>query len=588
MKLVSRFRNGRMSLFGLAVLLAVDLCGASFAAEEVTPEEARSLAREAYLFGYPMVENYRTLLNYAVDQSSPEFKGPFNTIVGMTRPYTPQDSVASPNNDTMAAFAWLDLRTEPVVLTVPAFDKSRYFSITLVDLYTHNFAAIGTRATGSAGGNFLITGPNWKGKTPGGITRTFACESQFAFAVFRTQLLGPGDLQNLQSVQAAFQIRTLSQYLKKSAPPRAPTAYFPAFNRTLADGPGFITYLNFVLDYCRIHPEDTALLKRLEKIGVGPGKPFDPQTLSSEMTIALQAGIDDAVAEGDAAIPQVRTLYQLYGNRAVFKGNHFKRYLGARLGLYAGDWEETLYIPMGTDADGRPLDGKDGVKYLLQFPPGKLPPVNAFWSLTLYDAQTKGFSPNVANRHALNTSIKPDFLLDEDGGLTLYISQYSPGPGPDVNWLPAPPGPFYLVLRLYWPKPAALEGKWAAPLPKRVLALPGGAPIPDIPFDPPFVQEAPRPLPTATPLSQPGTPPFVQPSSTPAPTPEPSPVSTPQPTPLPTIQVPRIEPPFVRDPTLPPPVSTPLPVRAALPVERSEAVSSPPPAPVYAPPFVRD
>lgn len=587
MKFLAPSRRCGVCLLSVLVVLSLARAVAS-PVEEVTPEEARRLAREAYLFGYPMVENYRTLLNYAVDQNSPEFKGPFNTLVAMARPYTTQDSVPSPNNDTMAAFAWLDLRAEPVVLTVPAFDKSRYFSITLVDLFTHNFAAIGTRTTGRTGGNFLITGPNWKGKTPGGITRTFPCESQFAFAVFRTQLLGPGDLQNLQATQAAFQIRTLSQYLKKPAPPRAKTAYFPAFSPSLADGPGFITYLNFVLDYCRIHPDDAPLFKRLEKIGIGPGKPFDPRTLSPEMTIALQAGIDDAVAEGDAAVPQVRTLYQLYGSRAVFKGDHFKRYLGARLGLYAGDWEETLYIPMGSDADGRMLDGKDGVKYLLQFPPGKLPPVNAFWSLSLYDAKTQGFSPNAANRHTLNTSIKPDLLPDADGGLTLYISQYSPGPGPDVNWLPAPPGPFYLVLRLYWPKPAALEGKWTPPLPRRVLALPTGAPIPDVPFDPPFVQEAARPTPTPTPPPVPGAPPFVLPTPTPVPAEEPVSTGPPAPTPLPTIKVPRVEPPFVRDSVLPQPVSSPLPVRAALPVETTGAASTPTPTPAYAPPFVRE
>ncbi|MFZ4681923.1 MAG: DUF1254 domain-containing protein, partial [Terrimicrobiaceae bacterium] len=411
----------RVSHFALTAGLFLTVASAARAVESsLTTDEVRALAKEAYVFGYPLVENYRTLFFYAVDQSSSEYKGPFNAFVHMGRSYTPQDSVPSPNNDTVSSFAWLDLRSEPVVLTVPKIDKARYFSLTLVDLYTFNFASIGTRLGGNAGGNFLITGPRWKGKTPGGITLTFPCETDFALAVIRNQLFGPGDFANLRQVQEGFTIRPLSQFLKKPAPPRAPPASFPTFSRSRADSVDFIRYLNFVLQFCKVHPSETQLLARLAKIGVGAGKPFDSQTLPPEMMIAMEAGIGDAIAERDVARTNLRTLYKLFGSRAVMKNNYFNRFLGARIGLYTTDWEETLFITAGTDNTGRPLDGKGGNRYIMRFEPGKLPPVNAFWSLTLYDTKTNSFYPNLYNRYSINSSILPVPVADADGGVTFY------------------------------------------------------------------------------------------------------------------------------------------------------------------------
>lgn len=560
------------------------------AADALTADEVRKLAKEAYVFGYPLIENYRTMFFFAVDKSSPEYRGPFNTFIHMGRPYSPVDSVAAPNNDTISSFAWLDLRAEPVVVTVPKIGKERYFSMNFVDLYGFNFTSIGTRTLGNGGGNFLITGPNWKGKTPGGITRTFPCETQFAVIVSRLQFLGPGDILSLRALQETFQVRTLNEFLRKPKAPPTRAVSFPGFNRTLASGPGFIDYLNFVLGFCRIHPSEEALLKRLEKIGVAPGKAFNPQGFSPEMMAAIQAGIEDANAEAAEAAVKIRSLFKLYGNREVFKGNYFNRFLGARLGLYAPDWEEVLYIPFGTDADGRPLDGKDGTKYVLYFPPGKLPPVNAFWSLSLYDARTKGFFANPYNRYTLNSSIQPAFQLDADGGLTLYISQYSPGPGPDVNWLPAPAGPFTLTLRLYWPKPQALEGKWMPPQPKKVVAP--VATTEETPFAPPFVKETPATPTSAEPMVPRAEAPFIREVSVaPTPTPTPGP-ALPSTTPLPTIKAPVIAPPFVEGPGMAEPAYTPPPVRQALPVEKREKAPTPQPSASPArqagPPFVTD
>lgn len=540
----------------LAALAAGLMLARGEAAETLTPAEARALAKEAYIFGAPLVANYRTMFFHAVDKMSPEYRAPFNTFVHVGRGYGPADAAVSPNNDTIPSFAWLDLRRQPVVLTVPKFAKGRYYSITLVDLFTFNFANIGTRVNGPVnGGNYLITGPNWKGKTPGGITRTYASETQFALVILRTQMFGPGDLENLRLLQQEFRIQPLNVFLKKSPPPPAPAIQFPGYSRSRAEGIDFIGYLNFVLQFCAPHPSEKELLARLAKIGVGPGRFFDSRNLSPEISIAMNAGIEDAVDEADRAIPKIRNLYQLYGSRAVMKGKYFNRFLGARIGLYTADWEETLYLPIGADSEGLPLDGKGGMKYVLEFPPGKLPPVNGFWSLSLYDGRTKSFYANAFNRYTINSSLPPAPVADANGGVTIYVQHDPPGPGLEANWLPAPDGPFYLTLRLYWPKPIALEGRWTAPVPKKVtLAV---APPAEIPFNPPFVRSSPTPAPSFGSAPGPRTaPPFVQdektpPSSSATPVPEaraipvarpaPSVSTVPQGTPVPST------PPFVQE-----------------------------------------
>ncbi len=561
----------------LALLLCPVLAWAA-PAENLTPAEARKLTREAYIYGYPLIENYRTMFFFALDKGSAEYKGPFNTIVHLSRA-SAGDGVASPNNDTLTSFAWLDLRNEPVVITVPPGEKGRYYSVTLVDLYTFNFATIGTRVDKNLkGGNYLITGPTWKKPTPGGITMTYPCETQFALAIFRNQLLGDGDGAALSTIQQAFRVRTLGAFLRKPIPNTVKPTQFPGYVRSRADGVEFISYLNFILQYCAPHPSETALMARLARIGVGPGKPFDERQIPPDILEAMKKGVEDALAEVALALPKVRSLYQLYGSRAVMKGNFFNRFLGAKLGLYAGDWEETLFIPVGVDAEGRPLDGANGNRYTLRFPPGQLPPVNAFWSLTLYDGQSRSFSRNLYNRYAINSSIKPDLVPDADGGYTIYLQKDSPGPGPDANWLPAPNGPFYLTMRLYWPKPTALEGKWMMPVPKRQV-MPVAAEKEEI-FNPPFVKEVvPTPTPGFLPLTNRTVAPFVEDKKA---TPAPSPTATP-----------RTYAPFVKEPGAP----TPEPDEPMnIPVARAEAVPARPsatPTPAatpyqYAPRFVED
>jgi hypothetical protein len=433
-----------------------------------TPEEAREIAREAYVYGFPLVDSYRVQHAYFVDVVNPEYKGAWNTIHSIARVFTPNDkAVQTPNSDTPYSMLGLDLRAEPIVLTVPPIEAERYFSVQLVDAYTHNFAYIGSRATGNGGGSYLVAGPDWRGDTPAGIAQAIRSETRLALAIYRTQLLNPADLENVRRVQSGYRLQPLSAFLGQAAPPAAPAIDFiapltPATQKTSLE---FFEQLNFVLQFCPTVPSETDLMARFARIGVGAGKRFDPATLSPEMAAALQAGMADAWTDVEAvqarmAAGEVRS-GDLFGTREYLKNNYAYRMTAAVVGIYGNSKLEAMYPLYATDADGRKLDGVN--RYTLRFGPDELPPVNAFWSLTMYEMPASLLSANPIDRYLINSPMLPQLRRDADGGVTILIQHESPGKAREANWLPAPAGPFVMAMRLYWPKPAALEGQWKAP-----------------------------------------------------------------------------------------------------------------------------
>ena len=209
-----------IAVAALAVLLSA---GARPSAQAqiigVPLEEARVIAKEAYLYAFPMVEAYKTLYAQAVDKGGPNYKAPFNQIGNTAQVFTPKDTaIITPNSDTPYSMMWMDLRAEPLVLTLPEIDAKRFYHVQLIDLYTHNFAYLGKRATGSKGGNFLVAGPNWKGETPAGIEKVVRSETEIAYALYRTQLFGAADLENVRKIQAQYKVQPLSAFLKQPAP----------------------------------------------------------------------------------------------------------------------------------------------------------------------------------------------------------------------------------------------------------------------------------------------------------------------------------------------------------------------------------
>ncbi|NUQ64122.1 MAG: DUF1254 domain-containing protein [Pirellulales bacterium] len=459
-----------MKLVTLTLLAAV--CIPAVRAADVTPHEARAIAKQAYIYGYPMVDGYRVQYTYFVDKEHPNYKCPWNQINNNARVNTPEDrTVQTPNSDTPYSQLGLDLRAEPWVLTVPAIESERYFSVQLIDLYTHNFAYVGTRTTGNGGGRFLIAGPDWKGRKPPGITKVIQSESELVYAIFRTQLFNPGDIENVKKVQAGYRVRPLSAFLGRPAPKAAPPIDWikPLKTDEQAKSLEVFNILSFVLRFCPEHPSEKTLRAKFASIGIGPGKKLDFLAMPETTRAAYQQGVADAWE--DFAELQKKadsgelTSADAFGTREELKNNYLLRWAGAVLGIYGNSAAEAIYPLYFVDADQKPLDAFAN-RYTLRFGPGKLPPVNAFWSVTMYDLPDRFLVANPLNRYLINSPMLSQLRKDADGGLTIYIQHESPGKE-EANWLPAPKGPFFMSLRLYYPKREALNGQWEAPKAQR-------------------------------------------------------------------------------------------------------------------------
>ena len=459
-----------------AVALGAALAGAVLASTSVhaqsisiSPAEVRAIAKDATIYGFPLVDSYRIQYSYFVDRGGPEYKATWNTLVNNARVYTPDDkAVQTPNSDTPYSFIGADLRAEPLVFTVPAVEKGRYYSLQFIDMYTFNFAYVGSRATGNGPGSYLLAGPNWNGTKPANIKAVIRSETDFALVIYRTQLFNPGDIENVKKIQEGYKVQTLSQFLHRPAPDAAPTVNFikpltADQERTSLD---FFSVLNFVLQYCPTNPAEEALMGRFAKIGVGAGRKFDANSLSPGMKQAFEDGMANAwKAFNDLKTSEIDTgttsSADFFGTRASLKGRYLYRMAAAVLGIYGNSKQEAIYPVYFVDSDKQKLDGKH--RYTLRFAPGQLPPVNAFWSLTMYQLPSSLLFANPLNRYLINSAMLPNLKRDADGGITLYIQRNSPGADKESNWLPAPGGAFFVAMRLYWPKPDAYNGKWQQP-----------------------------------------------------------------------------------------------------------------------------
>lgn len=430
----------------------------------------RAIAKEATIWGFPLVDNYRVQYSYFADRGGPEFKAPWNTIANVARVYTPDDkAIQTPNSDTPYSYIGADLRAEPLVISVPAVEAGRYYSLQFIDQYTFNFAYVGSRATGNEAGSFLLAGPGWKGRKPPGVRSVIHCETDFAFVLYRTQLFEPADIEKVKAIQAGYKVQPLSQFLGKPAPAAAPAIDFPKplSPEQQRNSAAFFQLLNFILQFCPTHVSERALRRRFDRIGIGPGKTLDIAKLAPERRRALEDGMADAwkafaTFKASDLDTGKRTAAEGFGTRSFLKNDYMIRMASAALGIYGNSKEEALYPFYYTDFAGKPLNGKDG-RYTLRFDPTSTFPVNAFWSLTVYELPQSLLSANAINRYLINSPMLPSLKRDPDGLVTLHLQHESPGPDREANWLPVPAGPFWTTLRLYWPKPAALDGSWKQP-----------------------------------------------------------------------------------------------------------------------------
>ncbi|HZG32374.1 MAG TPA: DUF1254 domain-containing protein [Sphingopyxis sp.] len=457
----------------LAMLAGIAAATPVALAQALTPAEARQIAREAYIYGFPMVDHYRVQHAYFVNRTGAEYKGAWNRIHNEARVYTPKDrAIHTPNADTPYSMVGADLRAEPLVLSMPRVGKDRYYVVQFVDLYTHNFDYVGTRSTGNGEGRYLLAGPGWKGPTPRGIKRVIRAETDLVFLFYRTQLFSPSDIANVKRVQAGFGVETLSHYLGVPPPPASPPIAFvePLSAAEERTSPHFFGILDFLLRELPVHPAERDMRARFARLGVGGTGRFDYDAMTPELQRAVREGMADAWQAYAGLSAQIEKgevgSGDIVGTRDHLAGRYLNRMAAAVRGIYGNSKEEAVYIGYPVDAAGQKTDGRH--RYRLRFAPGELPPVRSFWSLTMYELPDRMLVENPLERYLINSAMLPALRRDPDGGITLEIGHETPGSEREANWLPAPDGPFLVILRAYWPTGALADGSWKKPPLERI------------------------------------------------------------------------------------------------------------------------
>lgn len=432
-------------------------------ATSLDQQQAKALAQEAYVFAYATGEHNKLL-------SAISATLPFNQLYSTPKLLGPEDDkVVSPNNDTFYSHGLLDLRGEPQVLHVPAID-GRYYSFQLVDMRTNNLDYIGTRATGKQAGRYLIAGPDWQGKVPAGFNGVIRSPSRVLFILGRTEVKGEADQAIAAQVLKDYVLQPLSK-VQGSTPP-APLAkpQIPVY-RDSKQGAAveLFSRFNALASLHEWAPSEQQKLARYAQIGVVPGAQFNPPAMLRE---AIAAGAEAGREQIRVASSQISAEQQGWVMSPTrvgqFGDDDLSRAAVAWRYIYANDPIETIYPMAMRDAQGQVLNGRNS--YRLHFAAGQLPPVDAFWSLTLYDGKTQLLVENPIQRYSLGDR-SPALEYDVDGGLTLTLQRQAPA-SPN-NWLPTPDGPFNLLLRLYLPQQRALDGRY--PLPTIEIIKQGGA-----------------------------------------------------------------------------------------------------------------
>ena len=470
-----------LAVFGLALF---GLSSTAVVAEQTQPTAsetvvdwretyAYTLGTQAFVYGFPWVFLSELRYQWVTQARDPKWipYAPLNQFWNSTELATGEMKTGgSPNNDTLYSMAWLDLAKEPMILSVPEMGE-RYYSFELASLDSDNFAYAGTRATGNRPGNYAIIGPDWHGQLPADVAALPPSRTSYALMFGRTLVYDRADLANVHKLQAQYRLTPLSQWGKKDVTPAPasrdvwkpfdaksdPLAAFKTMNKAMTENP----------------PDEAhkSMLANFATIGIGPGQDV------SKMDAATQRGLARAATDGMKLLRSAlasgmgkKVNGWTYPPAAMGRaGLHDEFLLRAAVqclgGIIANDPDEAIYMNTFVSKDGQPLAGSN--RYVAHFPPGQLPDVKAFWSLTMYGLDNN-LVANPINRYKLGSYPKGEMQLDADGGLTLYLQHESPGKDKESNWLPAPSEAFYLVLRSYLPGASLVAQEWVPPAVTRV------------------------------------------------------------------------------------------------------------------------
>ena len=429
--------------------------------EGLSTEQVKAIAREAYVFCFPLVMNYRMMYIQAIDSSSKSYSGGFGKWRNLGTA-SPQDTdVVTPNNDTPYSWAWVDLRTEPWVLTMPKIDPKRFYTSQWDDLWGFVLDNPGSVEDGNGGEKILLAAPGWKGDLPAGIERVIQGESEFLGTLTRTQMIDPSDLPNVEKIQGEYGLEPLSAFLATPAPEAAmPVSWMP-WQDNAETTEDFWAYANFMLGFTTPNPIDKPTLDKIAQIGVGAGMTWNSASQNKDFRKGMQAGLNDARADlkkQSQADPDIGLFFR---SRVDAKDDYNDRALGVYMGQWGNARAQSVYFSVPKDAEGDLLDGSKG-SYAVTFTADQLPPVEYFWSWTMYRLPQRSLVENPINRYNLS-SATPQLEKADDGSLTISFGTKSPGNEKEGNWLPAPAGPFWLVMRAYGPGKAILDKTWKMP-----------------------------------------------------------------------------------------------------------------------------
>lgn len=458
-------------LTALAVLVGV-LSGATvgFSADSLSPEEAKSIAIDAYIYGYPLVTmeyTRRVMTNVSKPAGS---RAPMGQLIRMREyPTAAFRDVTAPNADTLYTTTFIDVSKEPYVLSLPdAHD--RYYLFPMLSGWTDVFQVPGKRTTGTGPQKYAITGPGWNGTVPAGVTQ-YKSPTGIVWILGRIYCTGtPEDYAAVHKLQDEISIVPLSAYGKLYTPP--PGKVDPAIDmktpvREQVNALDTGAYFNLLAALMKDSPPaaaDAPMVEKLAKLGIVPGQPFDIGALEP----AVQDALKDVPQE---AFTEIMSHFKTAGkdkegwvfttNAGTYGTDYTQRALITAIGLGANRPQDAVYPTSEVDPTGKPYSGAN--KYVMHFAKGKLPPVDGFWSLTMYNGDYF-FAANPLNRYTL--SERNDLKTNADGSVDFYLQHENPGPEKESNWLPAPSDKFILMMRLYWPKekdPSIIDGSWSPP-----------------------------------------------------------------------------------------------------------------------------
>jgi hypothetical protein len=425
--------------------------------DAIDPQAARGLAKAAYIFTYPLVMNYRTMFMQAIDGDRAMGKW---LHLGLSSPA--DTDIVTPNNDTPYSYAWVDLRAEPWVLTMPTIEKERFYTSQWDDYWGYVLDNPGSVNDGNDGISVLLASPSWKGPLPKGVERVIQGETDFLGTLTRTQIIGnQEDLRKVADIQASYKLEPLSSFAGTPAPKPAPAVTWPRWSEGDEAKEVYWSYVSFLLPFVSPNPDDQVMHEALASLGIESGALWDPAALAPAVREAMQQGLEDGRAELKQLSERGVDAAKFFGPRSRVGTNFMDRALGVYMGIFGNVKEVSVYLSMPADDEGTPLDGSTST-YTLTFTREQMPPVDYFWSITMYKLPQRLLVDNPIDRYSIG-SATTGLQTNEDGSLVIYVGKDSPGSSKESNWLPAPDGPFWTVMRCYGPSNSIVDGTYKRP-----------------------------------------------------------------------------------------------------------------------------